>query len=48
MLVLLVNTLAEDGEYPVLNRKDLSIPVQMQLPQKQKKFLAIFSCIFEM
>ena len=44
-LVLLVNTLSADEKYPVLNRNDLTIPVQMQLPQKQKtsfKFLSSF------
>ena len=35
---LLVNTLAADDKYPVLNRDNLTIPIQMQLSQKQKTF----------
>ena len=45
ILGLLVNTLAPDEKYPVLNRDNLTIPIQMQLSQKQKtfsQFLAIF------
>ena len=38
ILVLLVNTLAADEKYPVLNRNNLTIPIQMQLSQKQKNF----------
>ena len=36
ILGLLVNTLAADEKYPVLNRDNLTIPIQMQLSQKQK------------
>ena len=36
---LLVNTLAGDEMYPVLNRDNLAIPVQMQLSQQKKPFL---------
>ena len=39
---LLVNTLAANGKYPVLNRDNLTIPIQMQLSQKQKKFSQFF------
>ena len=35
---LLVNTLAADEKYPILNRENLTIPIQMQLFQKQKTF----------
>ena len=45
ILGLLVNTLAADRKYPVLNRDDLNIPIQMQLSEKQKtfsQFLAAF------
>ena len=45
ILVLLVNTLATDEMYPVLNRDKLTIPIQMKLSQKQKpfsEFLAAF------
>ena len=35
---LLVNTLATDEKYPVVNRDNLTIPIQMQLSQKQNTF----------
>ena len=35
---LLVNTLAADDNYPVLNRDNLTIPIQMQLSHKIKIF----------
>ena len=38
ILGLLVNTLAADEKYPVLNRDNLTIPIQMQLSQKQNTF----------
>ena len=38
ILGLLVNTLAADEKYPVLNRDNLTIPIQMQLSQKKKTF----------
>ena len=37
--------MAADGEYPILNRDNLTILIQMQLSQKQKyfsKFLAAY------
>ena len=45
ILLNLVNTLAADEMYSFLNRDNLTIPIQMQLSQKQKtfsQFLAIF------
>ena len=39
ILGLLINTLANDKKYPLLNRENLTIPIQMQLSQKQKTFL---------
>ena len=39
---LLVNTLAADDMYPLLNRYNLKIPIQMQLSQKQKTFSEYF------
>ena len=49
ILGLVVNTLAADEKYPVLNRDNLTIPNQMHLSEKQKKlyqFLAAFlKCI---
>ena len=38
ILSLLVNTLAADEMYPVLSRDNLTIPVQIQLSEKQKTF----------
>ena len=38
ILVLLVNTLAVDDKYPVLNKENLLIPIQMELFQKQETF----------
>ena len=38
ILGLLVNTLAADEKYPVLNRDNLTIPIQMHLSEKQKSF----------
>ena len=35
ILGLLVNTLPADEKYPVLNRENLKIPIQIQLSQKQ-------------
>ena len=35
ILGLLVNTFPADGKYPGLNRQNLTIPIQMQLSQKQ-------------
>ena len=35
---MVVNTLAADEKYPVLNRDNLTIPIQMQLSQKKKTF----------
>ena len=43
---MLVNTLAADEMYPLLNRDHLMIPIQLQLSEKQKTFsqlLAAFS-----
>ena len=45
ILVLLVNTLAADEKYPVLNRDNLTTPIQMQFIEKQKassQFFAAF------
>ena len=39
ILRLLGNTLAADEKYRVHNREKLTIPIQMQLSQKQKTFL---------
>ena len=38
ILGLLGNTLAADEKYPVLNRDNLTIPIETQLSGKQKTF----------
>ena len=38
ILGLLLKILATDEKYPVLNRDNLTIPIQMELYQKQKTF----------
>ena len=43
ILVMLVNTLVANEKYPVLNRDNLTIPIQMQLSQKQKTFSSFFA-----
>ena len=47
ILGLLVNILAVDEKYPVLNRGNLTIPIQMQLSLKQKKFSQSFSAFLK-
>ena len=44
-LGLLVNTLPAHDKYLVLNRHNLTIPIQIQLPQKQETFFK-FSLTF--
>ena len=43
---VLVNTLATDEEYSVLNRENLRIPIELQLSQKQKNFSEFFASFF--
>ena len=47
ILGLLVNTLAAYEKYPVLNRDNLTIPIQMQLSEKQKKFSEFFAAFLK-
>ena len=47
ILGLLVNTLATDEKYPVPNRENLTIPIQMQLSQKQKPFCKAFAAFLK-
>ena len=47
ILGLLVHTLAADERYPVLHRDNLTIPIQMQLTQKQKKFSQFFTAFWK-
>ena len=42
---LFPNTLSADGKYSLLNRDNLTQPIQMQLSQKQKTFSEFF-CAF--
>ena len=44
---LLVRTLATDEKCPVVNRDKLTIPIQMQLSQKQKTFPQFFAAFFK-
>ena len=43
ILGLLVNILAANEKYPVLNSDNLMIRIQMQLSQKQKKISEFFA-----
>ena len=47
MLGPYLNTLAADEKYPVLNRDNLTIPIQMQLSEKQKTFSIIFTAFLK-
>ena len=42
-----VRTLATDEKCPVVNRDKLTIPIQMQLSQKQKTFPQFFAAFFK-
>ena len=46
ILGLLVKTLATDEKYLVLDRDNLTIPIQMQLSQREKSFSLIFAAFF--
>ena len=47
ILGLLVHTLAADEKCPVLNRGNLTIPIQMQLSQKRKIFCQFFTALLK-
>ena len=47
ILGLLVNTLAANEKYPVLNRDNSKIPIQMQLSHKQKFFSAFSAALLK-
>ena len=47
ILRLLVNTLGADKKYLVLHRDNLTIPIQMQISQKQKTFAEFFASNFK-
>ena len=42
---LLFNTLGADEKYPLLKRDNLTVPIQMQLSQKQKTFSRFLAAI---
>ena len=44
---LFINTLSADGKYSLLNRDNLTQPIQMQLSQKQKLFADFFSAFLK-
>ena len=46
ILGLLLNTLVADERYPVLNRENLTILIQMQLSKEQKTFSEFFFFFF--
>ena len=43
----LLNTLAANEKYPVLNRNNLTLPIRMQLSQKQKPFSQFFAAFLK-
>ena len=47
ILSLFVNTLTADDKYSLLNRENLTQPIQMELSQKQKPFPQFFSRILK-
>ena len=47
MLILFVNTFTADGKYSLLDRDNLTQPIQMQLSQKQKTSSQFFVAFFE-
>ena len=47
ILGLLVNTLADDEMYPVPNRDNLTIQIQMQLPEKENIFSQFFAAFLK-
>ena len=44
---LFPNTLSADGKYPLLNRDDLTQPIQVQLSRKEKTFSEFFVAFFK-
>ena len=47
ILRLFPNTLSADGKYCLLNRDNLTQPIQMQLSRKQKSFSDFFSAFLK-
>ena len=44
---LVANTLANDEKYPVLNKYNLTIPIEIQLSEKEKTFCQFFSAFLK-
>ena len=44
---LFPSTLSSDGKYSLLNRDNLTRPIQMHLPQKQKSYSEFFSAFLK-
>ena len=47
MVRLICNALTADDKHYLLNRDNLTQPIQMQLSQKPKTFSEFFFCIFK-
>ena len=47
ILGLLAHTLGTEEKYSVVNKENLTIPIQMQLSQKQKTFCDFFAAFFK-
>ena len=47
ILGLLVNTMAGDENYPVLNRVNLRIPIKIQLSEKRKTFSQFYAAFLK-
>ena len=47
ILTLLINRLVTNEKYPVLNRDNLMIKIQMKLSEKQKSFSQVFAEFFK-
>ena len=47
MFGLFLNTLAADEKCPLLKRENLTMPIQMQLSQKQKTFSQFFAAFLK-
>ena len=44
---MLLKTLTGDVKYPVLHRESLTIPIEIQLSQKQKNFSQFFAAVLK-
>ena len=47
ILRLFFNTLSADGKYSILNRDNLTQPIQMEVSRKQKTFSEFFSAFLK-